>query len=102
MPLMELPQAASRLLKLDLSDEQQRAFDYYAQELTTWNERLNLTAIVEPLAVEIRHFLDSLSILKVAALPGNVKVIDVGAGAGFPGLPLKIVCPQINLTLLEA
>ncbi|HLY25077.1 MAG TPA: 16S rRNA (guanine(527)-N(7))-methyltransferase RsmG [Aggregatilineales bacterium] len=102
MSLIELPQEASRLLKLDLNEEQQRAFERYSQALISWNERVNLTAIVEPLAIEIRHFLDSLSILKVAALPNNMRVIDVGAGAGFPGLPLKIVCPQINLTLLEA
>jgi 16S rRNA (guanine527-N7)-methyltransferase len=102
MALLELVQATHDLLNLDLTAEQQHAFDVYVHELIDWNERVNLTAITDPLAVEMRHFLDSLSILKVATLPAGTRVIDVGAGAGFPGLPLKIACPQIQLTLLEA
>lgn len=102
MTLLELVQAAHDLLNLDLTAEQQHAFDVYMHELIDWNERVNLTAITDPLAVEMRHFLDSLSILKVASIPAGTRVIDVGAGAGFPGLPLKIACPQMQLTLLEA
>lgn len=104
MPLLKLPQATHDLLGLELSAEQQTAFERYAQELVTWNAtRVNLTAITEPLAIEIRHFLDSLSVLRAGPLSvGAAKVIDVGTGAGFPGLPLRIVCPSIHLTLLEA
>ncbi len=103
MALLKLPQAARDLLGLELSQEQQQAFERYAQELLIWNEtRVNLTAITEPLAIEMRHFLDSLSVLRVAQLPQRGRVIDVGAGAGFPGLPLRIVCPAIQLSLLEA
>jgi 16S rRNA (guanine527-N7)-methyltransferase len=103
MALLKLRQAARDLLGLELTPEQQEAFERYAHELLTWNEsRVNLTAITEPLAVEIRHFLDSLSVLRVVPLPLRAKVIDVGAGAGFPGLPLRIVCPSVQLTLLEA
>jgi 16S rRNA (guanine527-N7)-methyltransferase len=101
--LLRLPQATRDLLSLELTTDQQQAFDSYAHELVEWNEtRVNLTAITEPLAIEIRHFLDSLSILKVVQFPPNAKVVDVGAGAGFPGIPLRIVCPKIQLTLLEA
>ncbi len=103
MALLKLPQAARDLLGLELTAEQQQAFERYAQELLAWNEsRVNLTAITDPLAIEMRHFLDSLTILRAGALLPHAKVIDVGAGAGFPGLPLRIVCPGIQLTLLEA
>jgi 16S rRNA (guanine527-N7)-methyltransferase len=103
MPLQKLPQATRDLLGLDLSAEQQAAFERYAQELAAWNEhRTNLTAITDPLAVEMRHFLDSLTILKVIPLTPGIRVIDVGTGAGFPGVPLRIVAPGIRLALLEA
>ncbi|MFN8450807.1 MAG: 16S rRNA (guanine(527)-N(7))-methyltransferase RsmG [Anaerolineae bacterium] len=77
-------------------------FDLYANELAVWNEQVNLTAITDPDSVRVRHFLDSLTVLKAAALPPGACVIDVGTGAGFPGLPLKITNPGIHLTLLEA
>ncbi len=103
MALLKLPQAARELFGIELSAEQQQAFERYAQELTIWNEtRVNLTAITDPLAIEMRHFLDSLSILRVAQLTAHARVIDVGAGAGFPGIPIRVVCPSIQLTLLEA
>ncbi len=103
MSLLKLPQVTRELLGIDLTPDQQHAFERYARELLEWNEsRVNLTAITEPLAIEVRHFLDSLSVLRAAQIGSHSKVIDVGAGAGFPGLPLKIVCPSINLTLLEA
>lgn len=102
MALQKLPQASRELLNLDLTVEQQGAFERYQHELIAWNDRVNLTAITDPLAVEMRHFLDSLTVLKAGRLGAGTKVIDVGAGAGFPGLPLRIVCPTIQLALLEA
>jgi 16S rRNA (guanine527-N7)-methyltransferase len=103
MALLKLPQAARDLLGVELTAEQQQVFASYAHELAEWNgTRVNLTAITEPLAVEMRHFLDSLTVLRAVAFPPQTKVIDVGAGAGFPGVPLRIVCPQIQLALLEA
>jgi 16S rRNA (guanine527-N7)-methyltransferase len=102
MALLKLPQATRELLGIELTAEQQAAFERYAQALIEWNERVNLTAITDPLAIEMRHFLDSLTICKVVALTPGLRVIDVGSGAGFPGIPLKIVAPGIALTLLEA
>src|SRR6266436_572599 len=73
----------------------------YRQELLDWNTRINLTAITDPEEVLLKHFLDSLSLLIVYDRPG-ARLLDIGAGAGFPGLPLKIARPQWQVTLLEA
>jgi 16S rRNA (guanine527-N7)-methyltransferase len=73
----------------------------YRRELLDWNTRMNLTAITEPGEVLIKHFLDSLSLLMVCD-GGELCVLDIGSGAGFPGLPLAIVRPQWQVTLLEA
>src|SRR5947209_12674772 len=73
----------------------------YRQELLDWNTRMNLTAITNPEEVLIKHFLDSLSVLKVYDKP-RTRLLDIGSGAGFPGLPLKIVRPNWQVVLLEA
>src|SRR5437660_8473733 len=73
----------------------------YRQELLDWNTRFNLTAITDPEEVLIKHFLDSLSLLLVYNRPA-ARLLDIGAGAGFPGLALKIVRPDWQVTLLEA
>src|SRR5947209_8710675 len=73
----------------------------YRQELLDWNTRMNLTAIIDPGEVLIKHFLDSLSLL-MACDGVALRVLDIGSGAGFPGLPLAIVRPQWQVTLLEA
>src|SRR5262245_24417149 len=99
---MTLAEEASALLGVALTPEQEAQFDIYARELAIWNERVNLTAVTAPDAVRLRHFLDSLTILKAVPMPEGTQVIDVGTGAGFPGLPLLIACPDIHLTLLEA
>jgi 16S rRNA (guanine527-N7)-methyltransferase len=83
------------------SDEVIQQFLRYRQELLDWNTRMNLTAIKDPEEVLLRHFLDSLSLLTVYDKP-HARVLDIGSGAGFPGLPLKIVRPQWYVTLLEA
>lgn len=71
------------------------------QELLDWNIRVNLTAITDPTEVLLKHFLDSLSLLEVYGVE-RARVLDIGAGAGFPGLPLKIARPQWEVVLLEA
>ena len=86
------------------SDEQDRVieqFVLYRRELLDWNTRMNLTAITDPDEVLIKHFLDSLSLL-LAFDREQARVLDIGSGAGFPGIPLKIVRPQWRVTLLEA
>lgn len=81
--------------------EQANAFQRYLELLTEWNEKMNLTAITEPKEVAVKHFLDSLLLLNYLELPKGAKLIDVGTGAGFPGIPLKIMRPALNLTLLD-
>ncbi|MCK6625276.1 MAG: 16S rRNA (guanine(527)-N(7))-methyltransferase RsmG [Anaerolineae bacterium] len=88
---------------LTLTDAQLAAFEQYSQELMAWNQRVNLTSITAPDEIATKHFLDSLSLYPLLAeLPSTLALIDVGTGAGFPGLPLKLVLPQIRLTLLES
>jgi 16S rRNA (guanine527-N7)-methyltransferase len=97
----------ARVLGLGLTAEQQAAFQVYYEELVAWNRQFNLSAITEFDQVLVRHYLDSLSCLLSdearAILTGpGARVIDVGSGAGFPGIPLKLVCPRARFTLLEA
>lgn len=101
-----LTSAAS--LGLVLTQEQFQRFRTYSTELLRWNQRANLTAITEYKAILTRHFLDSLSVLLAvkdgpnAPESGGLRMLDVGTGAGFPGVPLRLVCPDLQLTLLES
>jgi 16S rRNA (guanine527-N7)-methyltransferase len=86
---------------LPLAPEQTQQFAIYLDELRAWNERVNLTAITDPDEIITRHFLDSLRCaLSWGEAPASL--IDIGAGAGFPGLPLKILRPTLQLTLVES
>ncbi len=101
---MSLLQDGAREFGIELSAEQIDRFNAYYEHLVEWNARINLTAITGYSQVEVLHFLDSLSVAR-ALRPGGLdgkKLIDVGAGAGFPGLPLAIAFPELNVTLLEA
>ncbi|MCZ7545611.1 MAG: 16S rRNA (guanine(527)-N(7))-methyltransferase RsmG [Anaerolineae bacterium] len=98
-----LARTLNETLRLDLTADQQRAFRAYAALLLEWNAHTNLTAITEPAAIETKHFLDSLTLLRaVRPTAAGLRVVDVGSGAGFPGVPLKVVFPHIKLTLVEA
>ncbi len=90
-------------LGVNLTDEQVRKFFRYRDLLLEWNQRMNLTGHRSPERVVVYGFLDSLSLLKVLGpLPAALRVVDVGTGAGFPGLPLKLAQPHIRLTLVES
>lgn len=85
-----------------LSDEAVERFDIYARLLVERNKVMNLTAITESDEIVKKHFVDSLSLLSVVDIPENAKVIDVGTGAGFPGIPLMIARPDLRMTLLDS
>lgn len=102
---MEKLHSGALKLGIKLSQGQLSQFDIYYQELTAWNQRVNLTRLTSYEAVQIKHFLDALTVSLVwpPAKPGvRLRVIDVGTGAGIPGMPLKILFPDIRLTLLDA
>ena len=97
--------AGAQKLGIHLTQTQLAQFETYFQELVRGNERMNLTAITDYDEAQVKHFLDSLTVISGVRLEGNTRplyVIDVGTGAGLPGLPLKIVLPHTRLALLEA
>jgi 16S rRNA (guanine527-N7)-methyltransferase len=92
-------------LGIELDARQVKQFELYYQEIVEWNKKINLTAITDYSAVQVKHFLDSLTI--TLALSGkemertDFNIVDIGTGAGFPGVPLKILLPQPRLVLIE-
>lgn len=91
-----------RMLGYEISPKMLSVLEWYSRELIQWNKKVNLTAIRDPEEIEIKHFLDSLSCLMVMQPAPGDRIVDVGTGAGFPGLPLKILYPQVRLTLIES
>ena len=100
--MQELPHHAQRQLGLRLSRSQLSALSLYERELIDWNTRFNLTAIRDPQEIHIKHFLDSLTCLVALREKPADRLIDVGTGAGFPGIPIKIIYPKMQLTLVES
>jgi 16S rRNA (guanine527-N7)-methyltransferase len=88
---------------IDLGGEARRAFETYAEMLVDWNaNRFNLTRLISPEQIALNHFLDSMVLTQIAKAPAKITVIDVGTGAGFPGLAFKIFRQDINLVLVES
>jgi 16S rRNA (guanine527-N7)-methyltransferase len=95
----ELLLAGSKALGLDLSPGTSSQFLLYCEELLKWNTRINLTGLKSPQEIVIKHFLDSLAVW--AWVKDLASLADIGTGAGFPGLPLKLALPHLHLTLIE-
>jgi 16S rRNA (guanine527-N7)-methyltransferase len=101
-PMEKLVQDVSQMLGVRLTPRQVAAFERYEQELLEWNARFNLTAIREPEGIRTKHFLDSLTCIQAWRDAPPASLIDIGTGAGFPGIPLKILQPSLSLTLVES
>lgn len=93
---------AANIAKVNLSEKQYKDFVIYNDLLLEWNEKINLTAITCPQEVAVKHMIDSLSCYDDKIFTQNCSVVDVGTGAGFPGIPLKIFRSDIRLTLLDS
>ncbi len=102
---MDLLAAGAERIGIKLTSRQQAQFELYYSKMSKWNQRVNLTAITKYEEVQIKHFLDSLTVtLAFHHLKENppARIIDIGTGAGLPGIPLKIVMPAVELTLVES
>ena len=103
----EILKHGTEKMGIEISQYQIEQFIKYKDLLLEWNQKMNLTAITEEKEIIIMHFLDSISCLQTKSLSirptaGPLQLIDVGTGAGFPGIPLKIMLPEIKLTLLDS
>ena len=94
--------SAEKLFSAALSDEQKEQFRVYEKLLLDWNAKINLTAVRDPEGIRLKHFLDSLSCVPVLGDMNGRSLIDIGTGAGFPGIPLRIFYPELRLTLVDS
>ena len=101
---MELLKKYSSELGIPISEDQLNTFQHYSEILLYWNSKFNITRITKPLEIQIKHFLDSITLLKLIPhhIPIPLKLIDIGSGGGFPGIPIKILLPNLKLTLVES
>lgn len=89
-------------LGIVLTSTQEKQLEMYYNLLIEWNNKMNLTGITERNSVYLKHFYDCITLIKAIDLTKNLKIVDVGSGAGFPGLVLKIVFPNLNVVLVDA
>ena len=89
-------------LGIEYSSQQLSALERYAALLVEWNQKMNLTAITSPDGIAVLHFADSLTLLKSVTPAAGQRVLDVGTGAGFPAIPLKLFCPDVDLTMMDS
>lgn len=88
---------------LPLSDQQKKQFERYFELLVEWNEKINLTAITDKEEVYLKHFYDSIAPILQGLIPNEtIKLLDIGAGAGFPSLPMKILYPQLDVSIIDS
>lgn len=92
----------SKELNIELDEKAVESFKTYKALLKEWNEKINITTITDDVEIDIKHFIDSLTPLTTNLFEGNKKVIDVGTGGGFPGIPLKILKDDLEITLLDS
>jgi len=100
--MTDLLRTEAAKLGITLADKMFEEFLLYTDVLLEWNGKMNLTAIVQPEEIAVKHYIDSLLLIAAHDIPHGAAVIDIGSGAGFPGIPLKIARPDINLSLLDS
>lgn len=99
--LLELINWSQAELEYKLSSTQINQFQLYLRLLQEWNEKINLTSITDEQEIIEKHFIDSLTCLKIPIFWLHYRILDIGTGGGFPGIPIKIIRPDLNLTLIE-
>lgn len=102
MAIKSIIKSQAEVVGINVSDELLEKLEIYAKELKEWNEKINLTAIKDDEGIAIKHFIDSLMLLKYISIPENSKIIDVGTGAGFPGLVIAAARSDVKVTLLDS
>lgn len=102
MSVIEILKKHAPEYAVDISDDLANKLEIYAEQLREWNEKINLTAILDDEGIAVKHFLDCLLVTKTADFKSGMSVIDVGTGAGFPGIVIAAAYPEINVTLLDS
>ncbi len=95
-----LVQSSAKKFEINLDDDTLELFSIHAENLVKWNKKINLTAITDPVQIALKHYVDSIFIINI--IPNNGTVLDIGSGGGFPGIPAKILLPNVEFTLIDA